>query len=198
MRLYYLFDPLCGWCYGANPAIRHLAKSHDIVLMPTGLFANKGRLMTADFARHAWHNDSKIMSMTGQPFSKQYRKQVLGEQGRFDSLAMTTALTAIAKIQPERELDALSVFYVARYVDGNNTSEPDVLAQVLTSIHLDSIVPLLYDQDTINATHQRMTDGANLAWSLGVSGVPQLAMQTDDGIRLLDNQQLYQQAPTIT
>jgi putative protein-disulfide isomerase len=28
----YLFDPLCGWCYGASPTIQRLALQGDIRL----------------------------------------------------------------------------------------------------------------------------------------------------------------------
>ena len=45
MRVTYLFDPLCGWCYGAGPALERLAQLDDVTLelMPTGLFAGEGR-----------------------------------------------------------------------------------------------------------------------------------------------------------
>ena len=48
----YLFDPLCGWCYGAAPAILRLAKdpSVSLALAPTGLFSGGGRTMDAAFA----------------------------------------------------------------------------------------------------------------------------------------------------
>jgi hypothetical protein len=38
--LYYLFDPLCGWCYGATPAVAGLLAipGVSVELLPTGLF----------------------------------------------------------------------------------------------------------------------------------------------------------------
>ena len=50
----YLFDPLCGWCYGASPMIQKLAQQADLKLelAPTGLFAGtNGRVMDAEFAQ---------------------------------------------------------------------------------------------------------------------------------------------------
>jgi putative protein-disulfide isomerase len=37
----YLFDPLCGWCYGASAVLEKLVARPDfaIDLAPTGLFA---------------------------------------------------------------------------------------------------------------------------------------------------------------
>lgn len=49
----YLFDPLCGWCYAAAPALKFLQGQEGVavVLAPTGLFAGAGaRPMDAQFA----------------------------------------------------------------------------------------------------------------------------------------------------
>ena len=48
----YLFDPLCGWCYGASAKLEQLAARPDIALqlVPTGLFSGVGgRPMDAEF-----------------------------------------------------------------------------------------------------------------------------------------------------
>ncbi|TGU69964.1 DsbA family protein, partial [Mesorhizobium sp. M1C.F.Ca.ET.144.01.1.1] len=52
----YLFDPLCGWCYGATPMLDRLAASGvALELLPTGLFSASGaRPMDAGFAAQAW------------------------------------------------------------------------------------------------------------------------------------------------
>ncbi|WP_346015312.1 hypothetical protein [Bradyrhizobium sp. 39] len=52
----YLFDPLCGWCYGASTLIEQLVARPDfaIELAPTGLFAGEGaRPMDDGFAAYA-------------------------------------------------------------------------------------------------------------------------------------------------
>ena len=44
VQIDYLFDPLCGWCYGAGPVLDQLAQLDDVTLTlaPTGLFAGQG------------------------------------------------------------------------------------------------------------------------------------------------------------
>src|SRR2546423_699122 len=97
MRVTYLFDPLCGWCYGAAPALGGLAQLDGVSLelMPTGLFAGGGaRAMDAQFAAYAWQNDQRIARLTGQPFSDAYRTEVLGKPGMFDSAPATLGVIA--------------------------------------------------------------------------------------------------------
>src|SRR3990167_9279118 len=84
----YLFDPLCGWCYGASPVIQQLGLQTNIQLelAPSGLFAGGGRTMDAAFADFAWSNDVRIAKLTGQRFTEAYRANVLGKLGSaFDS-----------------------------------------------------------------------------------------------------------------
>ncbi|WP_018913189.1 hypothetical protein [Thiomonas sp. FB-6] len=38
--LYYVFDPLCGWCYGASGTVSAAASADiDLRLLPSGLFS---------------------------------------------------------------------------------------------------------------------------------------------------------------
>ena len=76
----YLFDPLCGWCYAAAPALNYLqgVEGIEVALAPTGLFAGAGaRPMDAQFAACAWANDQRIQQLTGQLFTQAYRDHIL-------------------------------------------------------------------------------------------------------------------------
>jgi putative protein-disulfide isomerase len=62
IQVTYLFDPLCGWCYGASSAIHKLGQYTGIQLemAPTGLFSGGGRTMDTTFADFTWSNDLRI------------------------------------------------------------------------------------------------------------------------------------------
>lgn len=106
MHVTYLFDPLCGWCYGASLALEKLAGLDDLTieLAPTGLFAGEGaRPMDERFAAYAWQNDQRIGRLTGQVFSQLYRDRVLGNIGSmFDSAPTTLGIVAVGLSKPRR------------------------------------------------------------------------------------------------
>lgn len=106
--LHFLFDPLCGWCYGATPAVSGLLATPGIVvkLLPTGLFSGEGARPIDDaFAKFAWSNDQRIEHLTGQSFTERYRRRVLGDRQQiFDSGPATVALTAVSR--PGARVDA--------------------------------------------------------------------------------------------
>ena len=188
----YLFDPLCGWCYAAAPALKFLQAQAGVavVLPPTGLFAGAGaRPMDAQFAAYAWANDQRIQQLTGQSFTQAYRDQILGaEGGRFDSGPATLALTAVAQTAPERELDALHALQHARYVDGRDNTDPAVIAEVLRALGLQQAATLALAPDTAlqRAAADRTATAQATLRAVGARGVPQLVVTGQGGaLRLL-------------
>ena len=188
----YLFDPLCGWCYAAAPALKFLQAQEgvDLALAPTGLFAGAGaRPMDAQFAAYAWANDQRIQQLTGQPFTQAYRDQILGAaNGRFDSGPATLALTAVAQTAPERELDALHALQHARYVEGRDNADPAVIAEVLRAMGLPEAAALALAPDNAlqRATAERTATAQATLRAVGARGVPRLVVTGQGGaLRLL-------------
>ncbi len=192
----YLFDPLCGWCYGASPALQQLAQdtSVSLALAPTGLFSGGGRTMDAAFAEYAWSNDVRIAKLTGQRFTEAYRANVLGKLGsRFDSTTSTLALCAVALTEPTSELEALKVLQEARYVHGLDTADVKVVAQLLRTLGLAAAAERLLNSDTdLHETHAARVQAAQrLMRRHGAQGVPALVVHSAAGDRLLQGSALY-------
>ncbi len=193
----YLFDPLCGWCYGASPVIEKMGQMTEIrlELSPTGLFSGSGaRTMDAAFADYAWSNDLRIQKLTGQLFTEEYRTHVLGKPGsRFDSTISTLALTSVALTAPERELEALKVLQEARYVHGLDTSAVPVVQKLLCGLGLNAAADRLgaADAELLAANAARIRKAQNLMQALGVQGVPAVVVTDGKGRRLLRGNVLY-------
>ncbi|RMX02584.1 DsbA family protein [Corticibacter populi] len=189
--VHYLFDPLCGWCYGASAALDALARGGDVQLhlMPSGLFAGNGaRRMTRDFADYAWDNDQRIQLLTGQPFSETYRRCVLADHLQmFDSGPATMALTAVALTAPEQELAALKAMQRARYVDGRNITEPATLAAVLQGLGLEAAAVLLCtpSAEPLEVNRSRVGQARQLMQAMGARGVPTFVLETGGRCQLL-------------
>lgn len=192
----YLFDPLCGWCYGASPVIQQLGQQTDLLLelAPSGLFAGGGRTMDAAFADYAWSNDLRIAKLTGQRFTEDYRSQVLGRHGsRFDSAASTLALTAVSLTEPQRELETLKALQEARYVLGLDTCDVLVVEKLLRDQGLVAAADQLASSNAelLAANAARIQKAQGLMQTLGMQGVPALVVTDDKGSRLLRGDVLY-------
>ena len=194
-RLTLVYDPLCGWCYGAVPTIRRLAQEPalSIELVPAGLFAGPGaRAMDDHFARHAWSNDQRIAQLTGQPFSVRYRERVLADRCTpLDSGPAILALTAVHQTAPERELAALEAIQAARYVDGRNVTDDAVLVELLRGMALDTAATRVERRspELLAATAARTTTGRDLLRAIGA--VPALLVHKGRGLRVIPSELLY-------
>lgn len=199
----YLFDPLCGWCYGASPGIQRLGRDKGVhlELAPTGLFAGAGgRSLDESFADYAWSNDTRIEKLTGQRFTEVYHTQVLRRPGgRFDSAATTLALTAVALSEAPRELDTLKLLQEARYVHGLDTSATPVVDRLLREAGLGAAAYRLAagDAELLAANDSRMRKAQGLMRSLGAQGVPALVVTDGQGSRLLRGDVLYGDADRL-
>lgn len=188
--LHYIFDPLCGWCYGAGSAVRTLAETPDVELklVPSGLFSGAGaRPMDDAFAAYAWSNDQRIERLTGERFTERYRADVLADrQQLFDSGPATMALTAVALTAPERELDALKAIQQARYIAGLDVTRMDTLVTVLAGLELHQAAERLAQRndELLAATHARVVSAQALLSEFGARGVPTFILETD-GVRQL-------------
>ncbi len=203
IHITYLFDPLCGWCYGASAKLEQLAARPDIELQlaPTGLFSGAGgRPMDAGFAAYAWASDQRIGKLSGQPFSEDYRSKVLGDHtGSINSGPATLALTAVALTAPEQEFEALKAIQKARYVEGRDITDIAVLGDILRSLELNKAAECLAasDAELIGANQDRVASANADTRKFGANGVPNLIV--GDGVkrRLVAGGALFESLETL-
>ncbi|MER8377237.1 DsbA family protein [Mesorhizobium sp. M1406] len=192
----YLFDPLCGWCYGATPMLdRLLASGRRVELLPTGLFSGAGaRPMDEGFAAHAWANDQRIERLTGQVFTPAYRHNVLDISGTLlDSHAATLSVSAAGLEDPSRRLAALKAIQQARYVEGRDVVTIGGVAEVLAAAGMaDAAEMLKAPTETLLTAHRELVGrGRSLFQRLHADGVPSLAVIRNDAPRLIGSNALF-------
>lgn len=196
VTLHYLFDPLCGWCYGASATIKILSKHPDIDLHPqaTGLFTGNGARPMKSFAAQAWANDQRIAAMSGQPFSEAYRRDVLGAaDASLDSTLATLAVTAVADSSPDRVIEALTALQAARYADGIDVTDVAAVAAVLTQHDFaEAAARVLHPDAPLQSLVRSRTDAARtLMAAYHIQGVPALIAEIGGEGRVLHSATLY-------
>ena len=71
--LHYIYDPLCGWCYGAEPLVWAAAKVDGLALRmhAGGLWPQPTRLPNQT-RRYIAQADARVGQMSGQPYGEPY------------------------------------------------------------------------------------------------------------------------------
>ena len=100
--LHYVYDPLCGWCYGAAPLLKAAAAIPElrIELHAGGLWLGGRRQAMGQALRdYVRPHDERIQALTGQPFGERYFNELLLRDGLLlDSEQPIRAILAVTAL----------------------------------------------------------------------------------------------------
>lgn len=153
--------------------------------------------MDEAFAQHAWRNDSRIAQITGLPFSETYRQNILQQTQPFNSFALSQACYLLKQHQPAQLLPTLAHLQKRRYVDGCNTSDAQVVQNILIDLGWHDIAAQINQNTTRHETENWLEQGRTWAAQHGAQGVPSLWVQTEADWLNLPSTVLYQDSNHI-
>jgi putative protein-disulfide isomerase len=181
--LHYIFDPLCGWCYGAAPlveaarAVPGLAVAFHGGGMMTG---SNRRQITPEWRGYVLPHDRRIEQLSGQPFGDAYVNGLLNDTtAMMDSAPPITAILA-AEMLAGKGLDMLQRVQRAHYVDGLRIADLPVLLALAQELGLDGAAfQAAYARQAGAATQQHIDASRALLAQVGGQGFPTFVL--DDG-----------------
>ncbi|HEX8956243.1 MAG TPA: DsbA family protein [Burkholderiaceae bacterium] len=183
--LHYVFDPLCGWCYGAAPLIsaaRGVA-GLDIALHAGGMMAGPNRQpVTPQLRDYVMRHDRRIAQLTGQPFGEAYFEGLLRDTTAvMDSAPPCTAILA-AEALAGRGLDMLHRVQHAHYVEGRRIADAGVLAELARELGLHpAAFEAIHARLEGAATERHFVESRNWLARNGGDGFPTIVLEQADG-----------------
>jgi putative protein-disulfide isomerase len=187
--LHYIFDPLCGWCYGAAPLVS-AARSVPglaIALHGGGMMTGVNRhAVTPQLRNYVMAHDKRIAQLSGQPFGAAYFDGLLRDAGAvFDSAPPTTAILAaeeMAEGSAGTGLDMLHRLQQSHYVLGKRIGEITVLLELAQELGLDQAAfAQAYGRLAGAATERHFSESRAWLSRTGGHGFPTLALEYPDG-----------------
>ncbi len=183
--LHYIFDPLCGWCYGAAPLIAAArgVPGLTIALHAGGMMTGPNRhAVTPQLRDYVMSHDKRIAQLSGQLFGDAYFDGLLRDTGAvLDSTPPGTAILAAEELAG-RGLDMLHSVQRAHYVEGRRIADTTVLAELARELGLDTSA--FADASTRlagAATERHFTESRNWLARSGGQGFPTIALEQTDG-----------------
>ncbi|MDF3200026.1 DsbA family protein [Pseudomonas sp. 1912-s] len=186
--LHYIYDPLCGWCYGAEPLLHAAQAVVPIQLHGGGMMTGANRQSVSPQLRdYVMPHDRRIAEYTGQPFGEAYFEGLLRDHSAvFDSAPPISAVLAAEKIAG-RGLELLARLQTAHYVEGRRIADNDVLVSLAESIGLDpQAFEAAFDETLGAETLAHIKDSRQWLAKIGGQGFPTLALEQDGQLQLLD------------
>jgi putative protein-disulfide isomerase len=178
--LHYIYDPLCGWCYGAAPLVKAARAVLPVRPHSGGMMTGDRRQrVTPQLREFVKPHDTRIAQLSGQPFGEAYLEGLLRDTTAvFDSEPPTAAMLA-AEAMAGRGLDMLAQLQAAHYVEGRRIADRAVLIDVAATLGLD---PATYaealDHQSGEAVRAHFHDTRALMAQVGAQGFPSLVLET--------------------
>ncbi|PTT29027.1 DsbA family protein [Pseudomonas sp. HMWF021] len=185
MILHYIYDPLCGWCYGAKPLVQAAQQVLPVIGHAGGMMSGANRQRVSPQLRdYVMPHDRRIAEYTGQPFGEAYFEGLLRDHSAvFDSTPPIAAVMAAESIDG-RGLQLLGRLQTAHYVEGRRIAEESVLFELASELG--------YAETTFAAAFKSVDTTAHVKASrallarLGGQGFPTLALEQDGQFTLID------------
>ncbi|QSR46730.1 DsbA family protein [Aeromonas veronii] len=176
--LHYVYDPLCGWCYGAAPLLQAAATiaGLKIELHAGGLWLGSRRQPMGEALRdYVRPHDQRIEALTGQHFGERYFNELLLREGcLLDSEPPIRAVLAVTALGGDG-LAMLHRIQQSHYRDGIWIGEPAFLATLAAE---QGIAAEVFQQVYLQAPLlQHLADSQGWMKRLGGQGYPTLGIE---------------------
>ncbi|WP_371170663.1 DsbA family protein [Aliiroseovarius sp. 2305UL8-7] len=167
-----IYDTYCGWCYGAGPVLEALVHTGKVELYHRYLFQGANAYRMGDgFGTQAAVIDARIHALTGQPFGKAYKRNILrSEDEVLESGLSAQAAYLIHDLGPEIELKLAQALQHGYFVEGRSTQDATFVAETLARLGLNS--QRLGAADVVEGTRSRAADAEQISRLAGCQGVP--------------------------
>ena len=186
--LHYIYDPLCGWCYGAAPLVAAARAAVTVRAHGGGMMAGPSRqAVTPQLRAFVIPHDQRIAQLSAQPFGNAYTNGLLLDTSAvFDSGPPTAAVLA-AEEAGSRGLDMLARLQVAHYVEGRRIADRPVLVELAAELGMvRSAFGSALQRVEGEATQRHISESRALLAKLGGHGFPTFALERDGRFELIE------------
>lgn len=185
VTLHYVYDPLCGWCYGATPLVKAAQAIPGLTIALHGggmLTGGNRRQITPEWRSYVIPQDKRIAELTGQSFGEAYFNGLLCDNTAImDSEPPTTAILAAQQLAG-RGLDMLHLIQRAHYQEGRRIADLPVLEALARELGLPSapfIAEMRFNRGAPTAQH--IAESRAFLAKVHGQGFPTFALQDSNG-----------------
>jgi putative protein-disulfide isomerase len=178
--LHYVFDPLCGWCYGAEPLVAAAEKVAGLaVRLHAGALWSEPTRLPDPMRRYIQQADARIAQMSGQPFGAPYLEHLLLDPDLvLDSRPVIAAVLAAQSLDATKALPMLRGIQHAHYEQGRHVVREETLVEIAKSVGLDAAAFTAALRAAPVDGH--IADAREFMGNIGAQGFPVFVLQIGD------------------
>lgn len=142
-RIYYVMDPMCGWCYGFSEVIQKLYKNYkekyDFELVPGGMWTEGSiKVLDQELGQYIKSHNSRIEAMTGAKFGKGFNQLLDSkEEHILDSFPGSHAVTIVNEMDKDKSFAYMAEVQKSFFQEGLDVRNPELYFQIAQNLGLD-------------------------------------------------------------
>jgi putative protein-disulfide isomerase len=175
--LHYIYDPLCGWCYGAEPLVWAASKVDGLTLRmhAGGLWPQPTRLPD-HMRRYIREADARVGQMSGQPYGEPYLNGLLFDSELvLESRPVISAVLAAQALDPNKALSMLRAIQHAHYERGQHVVRDATLRDIAAEVGLDA--GAFTEARKAAPVDEHIAESQELMNNVGAQGFPTFVLQ---------------------
>jgi putative protein-disulfide isomerase len=142
MKLYYFFDPLCGWSYGFHAVLKEIKSQFPecpVHVICGGMMSPRHEKVVGENGKYYLNILPHLEHKTGAAFGNDYKKRL--EQGNLflSSLKPSMAVNIVHSLHPEYTLDFVKSLHEQLFIHGQDLQSTDHIMQAAEACGLDGL-----------------------------------------------------------
>ncbi|MEH0675313.1 DsbA family protein [Vibrio scophthalmi] len=177
--LYYVYDPMCSWCWGYQPVWQkvkqQLSGTVSVQYVVGGLAPDSDEPMPMAMREQIASYWRKIENLLGTPFNYDFWTSNTPRRSTYPACR-----AALAARKQDAELVMINAIQRAYYLEAKNPSDDEVLLALANQVGLDMT---RFEEDYRSAQlNQSLLDEIGFSRQIGANGFPSLVLRIEDHV----------------
>lgn len=179
MKLLYVYDPLCGWCYGFGPVVERIEKEYagsvEVEIISGGMITGSRVEPVGRMAGYILNAIPRVERMTGIEFGEPYKE--LLKEGTYitSSVKPSLALCVFKSFATTQAVEYGHTIQTAFYKEARDLNQDELYAELAVPFGIDRTIFLERMKDS--SYLKKAEDEFKRAADLGVTGFPCLLIK---------------------
>ena len=179
-EIIYVYDALCGWCYGFSPVMHKVYKKYNnginFLVVSGGLVTGERIGPVDEVAPYIKTAYKTVEERTGVTFGEEFLRQLEKGEMVFTSLPAAVAMAVFKMYQPEKAIEYAEALQNAIYFEGMPPEPYEGYAQVASTFGLDADAFLR--KMNMDMLQQQAYADFTIAYDMGVTGFPAVFLRS--------------------
>jgi putative protein-disulfide isomerase len=186
-RIIYVYDALCGWCYGFSPVISQFRRDHadafTFEVLSGGMMTGARVRPVSESMRYIGEAYKVVEQQTGVQFGDAYLNGLLAEGSYLsDSEPPGVAMTVFKADRPGESVAFAATLQNALYRDGLDLNDPAIYGPLVEPFGLDAAEFVQKLADPVSKQQTLAEFGKVAEW--GIGGFPTVIFDPGTGGQL--------------